>query len=167
MKIVSVLLLFLIPEISRARSGPCVHVSSNIIGNSNLEIQGIKIKWRDKYLNIHNMYQPPDLNKIHIHLQNLFLPSTIYLDDLNAKHFMWGSPELERVPLLGGRTERSHGHGHEMTLVEPWGRPNDRLDDPKYHPYFDESTETNVTFQVSKTAYLHCSIRQLGDRMVS
>ncbi|GFY47956.1 uncharacterized protein TNIN_218241 [Trichonephila inaurata madagascariensis] len=74
---------------------------------------------------------------------------------------------LERVPILSGRTERSHGHGHEMTLVEPWGRPNDRLDDPKYHPYFDESIETNVTFQVSKTAYLHCSIRQLGDRMVS
>ncbi|GFW37310.1 RNA-directed DNA polymerase from mobile element jockey [Trichonephila clavipes] len=37
------------------------------------------------------MYQPPDLNKILIDLQNLFLPSTICLGDLNAKHFMWGS----------------------------------------------------------------------------
>ncbi|GFY56049.1 uncharacterized protein TNIN_427071 [Trichonephila inaurata madagascariensis] len=75
--------------------------------------------------------------------------------------------QLEGVPLLSGRTERSHDHDHEMILVEPRGRPNDRLDDPKYHPYFDDSIETNVTFQVSKTAYLHCSIRQLGDRVVS
>ncbi|GFU69295.1 uncharacterized protein TNCV_3209591 [Trichonephila clavipes] len=74
--------------------------------------------------------------------------------------------KLEGVPLLSGRTERSHDHDHEMILVEPRGRPNDRLDDPKYHPYFDDSIETNVTFQVSKTAYLHCSIRQLGDRVL-
>lgn len=73
--------------------------------------------------------------------------------------------ELEGVPMLSGRTERSHDH--EMILVEPRGRPNDRLDDPHFHPYFDDIIETNVTFQVSKTAYLHCSIRQLGDRVVS
>ncbi|GFT17777.1 hypothetical protein TNCV_2588611 [Trichonephila clavipes] len=37
------------------------------------------------------MYQTPDLNKIPIDLQNLFLPSTICLGDLSPKHFMWGS----------------------------------------------------------------------------
>ncbi|GFY28937.1 hypothetical protein TNCV_4720651 [Trichonephila clavipes] len=68
-----------------------INVSSNIIGNSNLEIQGIRINWRSKYLNILNMYHPPDLNKLPIGLQNLFLPSTNCLGDLNAEHFMWGS----------------------------------------------------------------------------
>ncbi|GFX16876.1 hypothetical protein TNCV_2518541 [Trichonephila clavipes] len=68
-----------------------INVSRNIIGNSNLMIQGIRINWRRKYLNKLNSYQPPDLNKIPIDLQNLFLPSTICLGDLNTKHFMWGS----------------------------------------------------------------------------
>ncbi|GFT49634.1 uncharacterized protein NPIL_27401 [Nephila pilipes] len=73
--------------------------------------------------------------------------------------------KLEGVPLLNGRTERSHEQ--EAILVEPRGRPNGHLDDAHFLPYFDDAIETNVTYQVSKTAYLHCSIRQLGDRMVS
>lgn len=66
-------------------------ISSDITGNSTLEIQGITINWRGNLLNIFNMYQPPNLNKIPFDLQNLFLPSTICLGDLNAKHHMSGS----------------------------------------------------------------------------
>ncbi|KAG8192542.1 hypothetical protein JTE90_015177 [Oedothorax gibbosus] len=60
------------------------------------------------------------------------------------------------------RTERSFG-GNK---IEPPSRPNSYWDDPHYRPYFDNSTEKNVTAQLGKTAYLHCRIRQLGDRTV-
>ncbi|GFY19034.1 RNA-directed DNA polymerase from mobile element jockey [Trichonephila clavipes] len=83
-------LMFLI----RDKKYQSINVSSNIIGNSNLEIQGIRINWRGKYLNILNIYQPLDLNKLPIDLQNHFLPSAIYLGDLNAKHFVWGSSSI-------------------------------------------------------------------------
>ncbi|GBM35724.1 hypothetical protein AVEN_58406-1 [Araneus ventricosus] len=74
--------------------------------------------------------------------------------------------EFEGVRLsLNGRTERSHDD--EMIFVEPRGRPNDRYDEQHYRPYFDDNIETNATYQLSKTAYLHCSIRQLGDKTVS
>ncbi|GFY77571.1 hypothetical protein TNIN_300821 [Trichonephila inaurata madagascariensis] len=69
-------LIFLIRDIKYQS----INVSSNIIGNSDPEIQG--------KLEVLNMYQPPDLN---IDLQNLFLPSTICLGDLNAKHFIYNS----------------------------------------------------------------------------
>lgn len=61
------------------------------------------------------------------------------------------------------RTERSFGG----SKVEPPSRPNSYWDDPHFRPYFDNSTERNVTAHLSKTAYLHCRIRQLGDRTVS
>lgn len=73
-----------------------INISSNITGNSNLELQGIRFNWRGKYLNILNMYQPPDLNQIPVDLQNLFLPNTIFLGDLNAKHHMKRFVELGR-----------------------------------------------------------------------
>ncbi|XP_015924559.1 uncharacterized protein [Parasteatoda tepidariorum] len=60
------------------------------------------------------------------------------------------------------RTERSFGG----SKAEPPSRPNSYWDDPHYRPYFDNSTERNVTAQLGKTAYLHCKIRQLGDRTV-
>lgn len=63
-----------------------------------------------------------------------------------------------------GRTERSFGGG---SLVEPPARPNAYWDDPHFRPYFDNTTDRNVTYQLSKTGYLHCRIRQLGDRVVS
>ncbi|GFX39252.1 RNA-directed DNA polymerase from mobile element jockey [Trichonephila clavipes] len=109
-----------------------INVSSNTIGNSNLEIQGIRINWRGKYLNIFNRYQPPDLNKIPTDLQNLFLPSTICLGDLNAKHFMWGSSGINSrgVDLLnkvddngfvflndGSPTNYSHSYNSKEALV--------------------------------------------------
>ncbi|GAB6032420.1 hypothetical protein CHUAL_011058 [Chamberlinius hualienensis] len=34
-------------------------------------------------------------------------------------------------------------------------------------PYFDVSTPTNVTAQQGKTAFLHCQVRQLGNKTVS
>ncbi|XP_071039379.1 uncharacterized protein [Parasteatoda tepidariorum] len=64
---------------------------------------------------------------------------------------------------LFGRTERSFGG----SVVEPPQRPNSYWDDPHFRPYFDNSTDRNVTFQLSKPSYLHCRIRQLGDRVVS
>ncbi|GFW42791.1 RNA-directed DNA polymerase from mobile element jockey [Trichonephila clavipes] len=44
-----------------------------------------------------NLYQPPDLNKIPIDLQNLILPNTTCLGDLYAKHFMWGSSAITSI----------------------------------------------------------------------
>ncbi|XP_067127854.1 tyrosine-protein kinase receptor TYRO3-like [Centruroides vittatus] len=61
------------------------------------------------------------------------------------------------------RTERSIGG----SKAEPPSRPNSYWDDPHYRPYFDNSTERNITAQLGKAAYLHCRIRQLGDRTVS
>ncbi|CAM1319231.1 Uncharacterised protein g7147 [Pycnogonum litorale] len=34
-------------------------------------------------------------------------------------------------------------------------------------PYFDNSTEKNVTIQAGESAYLHCVVRQLGSKQVS
>ncbi|CAL1297649.1 unnamed protein product [Larinioides sclopetarius] len=74
--------------------------------------------------------------------------------------------EFEGVSLsLSGRTERSQDE--EKIFVESRGQPNNKFDEQHYRPYFDDNMETNVTYQLSKTAYLHCSIRQLGDKTVS
>lgn len=61
------------------------------------------------------------------------------------------------------RTERSFG----SSKVNPPSRPNSYWDDPYRRPYFDNSTARNVTAPLGKTAYLHCRIRQIGDRTVS
>nr|XP_037290077.1 LOW QUALITY PROTEIN: lachesin-like [Rhipicephalus microplus] len=50
---------------------------------------------------------------------------------------------------------------------EPPSRPTAYWDDPHFRPRFDNSTERNVTAQLGKSAFLHCKIRQLGDRTVS
>ncbi|XP_076355505.1 V-set and immunoglobulin domain-containing protein 10-like [Tachypleus tridentatus] len=60
------------------------------------------------------------------------------------------------------RMERSFGSGKN-----PPSRPNSYWDDPYRRPYFDNSTTRNVTAPLGKTAYLHCRIRQIGDRTVS
>ncbi|KAG8190001.1 hypothetical protein JTE90_002564 [Oedothorax gibbosus] len=69
------------------------------------------------------------------------------------------------------RTERSH-EGADPIILEPRARPmagtSDRPEDPHFHPIFDDSeAEKNVTYQLGKTAHLHCRIRQLGNRVVS
>ncbi|XP_053202818.1 uncharacterized protein LOC128387618 [Panonychus citri] len=53
------------------------------------------------------------------------------------------------------------------TKIEPPSRPLSAWDDPSFKPYFDDHNVDNVTTQLGKTAYLHCKIRQLGDRTVS
>lgn len=50
---------------------------------------------------------------------------------------------------------------------EPPSRPSAYWDDPHFRPRFDNSTDRNVTAQLGKSAFLHCRIRQLGDRTVS
>ncbi|KAH6939343.1 hypothetical protein HPB50_017280 [Hyalomma asiaticum] len=50
---------------------------------------------------------------------------------------------------------------------EPPSRPSAYWDDPHFRPRFDNSTERNVTAQLGKSAFLHCKIRQLGDRTVA
>lgn len=67
-----------------------VNISRTITDGSTLEIQGIRIKWRGKPLNIFNMYHPPDLHCLPNDLQDLFTAGTICLGDLNAKHPIWG-----------------------------------------------------------------------------
>ncbi|GFU94085.1 hypothetical protein TNCV_3308381 [Trichonephila clavipes] len=51
----------------------CININRKITDGSNLEIQGIRIIWRGKPLNIFNMYHPPDLKSLPTDLQYLFL----------------------------------------------------------------------------------------------
>ncbi|GFY39611.1 hypothetical protein TNIN_116041 [Trichonephila inaurata madagascariensis] len=67
-----------------------MNINRKITDGSNLEIQGIRMIWREKPLNIFNMYHPPDLKSLPTDLQDLFTVGTICLDDLNAKHQIWG-----------------------------------------------------------------------------
>ncbi|GFW82817.1 RNA-directed DNA polymerase from mobile element jockey [Trichonephila clavipes] len=66
------------------------NIFRKITDGSNLEIQGIRIIWRGKPLNIFNMYHPPDLKSLPTDLQDLFTVGTICISDLNAKHPIWG-----------------------------------------------------------------------------
>ncbi|GFU19381.1 hypothetical protein NPIL_373241 [Nephila pilipes] len=61
-----------------------------------------------------------------------------------------------------GRSERSEDQ--ETSFLARPGMPNDPLLDVHFLPYFDNGTETNVTFQESKTAHLHCRIHQIGNK---
>jgi len=63
----------------------------------------------------------------------------------------------------GARNVRSYGKGKE----EVPARPNALSEDGQLLPYFDNSTNRNVTTQLSKTAFLHCRVRNLGERSVS
>ncbi|KAG0417871.1 hypothetical protein HPB47_005316 [Ixodes persulcatus] len=69
------------------------------------------------------------------------------------------------VPVVGGGvvfSSSSNGVGGE-----PPSRPSAYWDDPHFRPHFDNSTDRNVTAQLGKSAFLHCRIRQLGDRTAS
>lgn len=59
------------------------------------------------------------------------------------------------------------GSSSSSSSGEPPSRPSAYWDDPHFRPRFDNSTERNVTAQLGKSAFLHCRIRQLGDRTVS
>ncbi|GIY22810.1 RNA-directed DNA polymerase from mobile element jockey [Caerostris darwini] len=67
-----------------------ISISGRITGNSSLKIQGIRVTWRGKPLNILNMYHPPDATGLPNNLANLLIGSTICIGDLNAKHTVWG-----------------------------------------------------------------------------
>ncbi|KAK4336948.1 hypothetical protein RND71_043520 [Anisodus tanguticus] len=53
---------------------------------------------------------------------------------------------------------------HTGSKLEPPSRPSFNWDDSQYKPYFDEVLPRNITSQLGKSAYLHCAIRELGDR---
>lgn len=67
-----------------------IDINRELTDGSKLEVQGIRINWRGKLLNIYNMYHPPDINNLPINLQELLNVGTICLGDLNAKHPIWG-----------------------------------------------------------------------------
>ncbi|GFT21685.1 uncharacterized protein NPIL_143031, partial [Nephila pilipes] len=73
--------------------------------------------------------------------------------------------ELEDVPSLSGRKERSHEH--KFSLFELFGTTNKPSGNVEYLPYFDKTTETRVTVQASRTVHLHCRVRHLGNGKVS
>lgn len=58
--------------------------------DSDLEIQGIKLKWRGKPLHIFNVYHPPNQKPMPTSFLNILDKNTIILGDLNAKHVIWG-----------------------------------------------------------------------------
>ncbi|KAA0197737.1 hypothetical protein HAZT_HAZT005271 [Hyalella azteca] len=49
----------------------------------------------------------------------------------------------------------------------PPSRPAPMYDKPTTHPTFDVTTNTRVLAAVGHTAYLHCRVHHLGDRVVS
>ncbi|GBM32996.1 hypothetical protein AVEN_263490-1 [Araneus ventricosus] len=62
---------------------------------------------------------------------------------------------------LNGRTERSH---EVMGFQKPRRGANECSDGEGDYPYFDRNNNRNVSYQLSKTAYLHCTICQLGNQ---
>ncbi|KAF8766379.1 putative RNA-directed DNA polymerase like protein [Argiope bruennichi] len=56
---------------------------------SDLEIQGIKILWRGKPLNIFNVYHPPNHKNLAAKFSNFMDKNSIFIGDLNAKHTAW------------------------------------------------------------------------------
>ncbi|GFT36744.1 hypothetical protein NPIL_383191 [Nephila pilipes] len=67
-----------------------IDIDSAVADNTDLEIQGIKINWREKMLNIYNVYLPPNQKKLAFSLHYLLVENTIIIGDLNAKHLNWG-----------------------------------------------------------------------------
>ncbi|GFV62067.1 hypothetical protein TNCV_4108701 [Trichonephila clavipes] len=57
---------------------------------SDLEVQGIRIQWRGKTLDIINVYHPPNHKPLPPALSNLLNKNSIIVGDLNAKHPSWG-----------------------------------------------------------------------------
>ncbi|GFX17340.1 probable RNA-directed DNA polymerase from transposon BS [Trichonephila clavipes] len=57
---------------------------------SDLEVQGIRIQWRGKPLDIINAYHPPNHKPLPPALSNLLNKNSIIVGDLNAKHPSWG-----------------------------------------------------------------------------
>ncbi|GFU93157.1 RNA-directed DNA polymerase from mobile element jockey [Trichonephila clavipes] len=57
---------------------------------SDLEVQGIRIQWRGKPLDIINVYHPPNHKPLPPALSNLLNKNSIIMGDLNAKHPSWG-----------------------------------------------------------------------------
>ncbi|GFT18119.1 hypothetical protein TNCV_182911 [Trichonephila clavipes] len=68
----------------------CININTKVTDESYLEIQGFRIMWRGKPLNIISMYHPPNLKILPTDLQDLFTVGTTCLGDLNAKHPIWG-----------------------------------------------------------------------------
>ncbi|GFV27015.1 hypothetical protein TNCV_4852521 [Trichonephila clavipes] len=57
---------------------------------TDLEVQGIRIQWRGKPLDIINVYHPPNHKPLPPALSNLLNKNSIIVGDLNAKHPSWG-----------------------------------------------------------------------------
>ncbi|GFW73091.1 probable RNA-directed DNA polymerase from transposon X-element [Trichonephila clavipes] len=57
---------------------------------SDLEVQGIRIQWRGKPLDIINVYHPPNHKPLPPALSNLLNKNSIIVGYLNAKHPSWG-----------------------------------------------------------------------------
>ncbi|XP_064474981.1 hemicentin-2-like [Ornithodoros turicata] len=89
------------------------------------------------------------------------LEQNVASQDVGESGTAWSSSESTS---LLTRTERSYAASAQ---AEPPSRPKNYWDDPHFRPSFDNSTERNVTAQLGKSAFLHCRIRQLGDRTVS
>ncbi|GFY42318.1 uncharacterized protein TNIN_494961 [Trichonephila inaurata madagascariensis] len=72
---------------------------------------------------------------------------------------------LERVSLSSGRMKKSQDH--EVILAQIRGSSYEFSESPKFQPSFYINNVKNLSFQESKTAYLHCSIHHLGKNTVT
>ncbi|GFR07738.1 hypothetical protein TNCT_462701 [Trichonephila clavata] len=60
--------------------------------DTELEVQAIKVKWNDKYLNLYNAYQLPGNHGISSNtLIPMFTDSSFILGEINDQHPLWGS----------------------------------------------------------------------------
>ncbi|GFV55422.1 hypothetical protein TNCV_2463121 [Trichonephila clavipes] len=58
--------------------------------DSDLEMQGISITWKNRVINIFNFYHPPNQGHLPAEMFDCSDKNTIFLGDLNAKHQSWG-----------------------------------------------------------------------------
>ncbi|GFT77740.1 uncharacterized protein NPIL_344151 [Nephila pilipes] len=69
------------------------------------------------------------------------------------------------IPLLIEKTGCSHHE--EKEILEHPVKPKDQLDEKMVKTSFDRVIETNLTYQASRTVYLHCRVCRLGNKTVS
>ncbi|GIY39773.1 uncharacterized protein CDAR_69971 [Caerostris darwini] len=86
------------------------------------------------------------------------------MTEINRYNYEFFLSEVDdsRVPVE--RSQRSH----DIDMFVPPRRREDR--DPNedtVRPYFDDDIQTNVSFQLTKTAYIHCTIHAVNDKVVS
>ncbi|GIX74271.1 uncharacterized protein CEXT_150721 [Caerostris extrusa] len=101
-------------------------------------------------------------NLVNCVLVIFFLQSNqLLVQEMHLKFVMWNSTTPEYL---------SRDLNAVTTLTCSFRRADEKTRDPNedtVRPYFDDNIQTNVSFQLTKTAYIHCTIHAVNDKVVS